>query len=112
MEINCDILFGVYLYILFSFTAIYTAAMEMLGGGSEIAKQCRKPEIIADAAYVILTQDSKSYTGNFCIDDEVLLKAGVPDVSVYDCVPGRFYLILLDYGVFYRWCLCDCAPQN
>lgn len=50
--------------------AIHTAAMDMLGG-SEVAKQCRKPEICADAAYAILTKDSKSVTGNFFIDDEV-----------------------------------------
>jgi hypothetical protein len=68
--------------------AIYTAAMEMLGGGSEVAKQCRKPEIMSDAAYVILTQDSKKFTGNFCIDDEVLMQAGVKDVSIYDIEPG------------------------
>lgn len=37
-------------------TAIITAAMEMLGGGKEIASQCRLPEIMADAAYVILTR--------------------------------------------------------
>lgn len=33
-----------------------TAAMEMLGGGGEIAEQCRTPDIMADAAYVILTR--------------------------------------------------------
>ena len=71
------------------FSAIYTAAMEMLGGGSEVAKQCRKPEIMADAAYIILTQDSCAFTGNFCIDDEVLLQNGLKDVSIYDCVPGQ-----------------------
>ena len=71
------------------FSAIYTAAMEMLGGGSEVAKQCRKPEIMADAAYIILTQDSRAFTGNFCIDDEVLLQNGLKDVSIYDCVPGQ-----------------------
>ena len=70
-------------------SAIYTAAMEMLGGGSEVAKQCRNSDIMADAAYVILTQDSSSFTGNFCIDDEVLLQSGVKDVSIYDCVPGE-----------------------
>lgn len=71
------------------FPAIYTAAMEMLGGGSEVAKQCRKPEIMADAAYIILSQDSRSFTGNFCIDDEVLLQHGLKDISIYDCVPGQ-----------------------
>ena len=44
-------------------TAIITAAMEMLGGGKDIAAQCRKPDIMADAAYVILTRDSRNFTG-------------------------------------------------
>ena len=44
-------------------TAIITAAMEMLGGGGEVAAQCRVPEIMADAAYVILTRDSRTFTG-------------------------------------------------
>ncbi|KAL8590373.1 Hydroxysteroid dehydrogenase-like protein 2 [Nucella lapillus] len=78
---------GVAVNTLWPRTAIYTAAMEMLGG-SEVAKQCRNVDIMADAAYVILCEDSKSFTGNFCIDDEVLLQSGVKDVSVYDCVPG------------------------
>lgn len=52
------------------FSAIHTAAMEMLGG-KEAARQCRKPEICADAAYAILTKDSKTTTGNFFIDEEV-----------------------------------------
>lgn len=77
------------------FSAIYTAAMEMLGGGAEVAKQCRKPEIMADAAYLILTSDSKSFTGHFCIDDEVLMQHGVKDVSIYDCVPGKVYILLI-----------------
>lgn len=38
------------------FLAIITAAMEMLGGGKEIMAQCRTPDIMADAAYVILTR--------------------------------------------------------
>lgn len=80
---------GVAVNTLWPRTAIYTAAMEMLGGGPEVAQQCRKPEIVADAAYYILTQDSRSFTGNFCIDDEVLMKAGVKDLTAYDCVPGN-----------------------
>jgi len=85
---------GVAVNTLWPRTAIYTAAMEMLGGGPEVAKQCRKPEIMADAAYVILSKDSKSFTGHFCIDDEVLLQSGVKDVGIYDCEPG--HLLLLD----------------
>ena len=52
---------------IFSFSAIITAAMEMLGGGGGVSAQCRTPEIMADAAYVMLTRDSKSFTGNFAI---------------------------------------------
>ena len=46
--------------------AIITAAMDMMGGDG-IDKQCRTPEIMADAAYVMLTRDSRSFTGNFVI---------------------------------------------
>jgi hypothetical protein len=63
--------------------------MEMLGGGSGVADQCRKPEIMSDAAYVILTKKSSEYTGNFAIDDEVLRSAGVSDLEQYSCVPGK-----------------------
>ncbi|XP_068215482.1 hydroxysteroid dehydrogenase-like protein 2 [Palaemon carinicauda] len=68
-------------------TAIITAAMEMLGG-DEIDKQCRKPEIMSDAAYVMLCKDSKSYTGNFAIDDDVLRAEGITDFSSYAVDPN------------------------
>ena len=69
----------------------------MLGGG-DVASQCRKPEIMADAAYVMLTKDSKSYTGNFAIDDEVLRANGITDMNQYACVPGKGDMIYLRYG--------------
>ena len=70
-------------------TAIYTVAMAMVGGGPAVMKQCRTPDIMADAAYLILTKDSRSFTGNFCIDDEVLWQSGVNDLSSYSCEPGE-----------------------
>ncbi|XP_071953061.1 hydroxysteroid dehydrogenase-like protein 2 [Antedon mediterranea] len=74
-------------------TAIWTAAMDMLGGGTgETRKQCRNVDIMADAAYTILTKDSKSYTGNFAIDDEVLQSVGVTDIDKYACEPGHTLL--------------------
>lgn len=79
---------GVAVNALWPRTAIYTAAMAMLGGGDEIAKQCRKVDIMSDAAYAILCKESKSFTGNFAIDDEVLKAAGVSDLDQYACVPG------------------------
>jgi len=62
--------------------------MAMLGGGQEVMKQCRNVDIMSDAAYVMLSKDSKSYTGNFAIDDEVLQAAGITDMDQYSCVKG------------------------
>jgi citronellol/citronellal dehydrogenase len=68
-------------------TLIATAAIQMIGG-SEMANKARTPEIMADAAHVILTSESRKFTGNFCIDDLVLHGAGVRDFSKYAVVPG------------------------
>ena len=68
-------------------TAIATAAVQNHLGGDEIMRLSRTPEIMADAAYEILTKDSKEFTGNFCIDDVVLHEAGVIDFSKYASVP-------------------------
>ncbi|XP_074641527.1 hydroxysteroid dehydrogenase-like protein 2 [Tubulanus polymorphus] len=72
---------GIAVNALWPKTAIHTAAMEMLGGGKEIASFSRSPDIMADAAYVMLTKDSKSYTGNFAIDEDVLIEAGVTGIK-------------------------------
>ncbi len=69
-------------------TAIATAAVKNLLGGDEMIKGSRKPEILADAAYVILTRDGKQHTGNFYIDDEVLATAGVTNLEKYAVSPG------------------------
>src|ERR1700760_377129 len=53
-------------------TLIATAAVEFIVGGEEAMKRSRTPAIMADAAYEILTRDSREFTGHFCIDDEVL----------------------------------------
>uniref|UniRef100_A0A8D0F4S3 SCP2 domain-containing protein n=1 Tax=Strix occidentalis caurina TaxID=311401 RepID=A0A8D0F4S3_STROC len=67
--------------------AIHTAAMDMLGGHG-IEKQCRKTDILADAAYCILTKP-KSFTGNFIIDEVLLREEGVKDFDVYAIAPGH-----------------------
>lgn len=79
---------GIAVNALWPQTAISTAAMEMLGG-DEVLKQCRKAEIMSDAAYVVLTRDSKSRTGEFLIDEDVLREVGVDDFEHYACVPGN-----------------------
>lgn len=68
-------------------TGIATAAIQMIGGEA-LMKQSRKPEIMADAAHVILCKPSREYTGNFAIDDLVLYEAGMRDFSHYAAVPG------------------------
>ncbi|KAK8769413.1 hypothetical protein V5799_014122 [Amblyomma americanum] len=69
-------------------TAIHTAAIEMLMGAEHGQSSSRKPAIMADAAYAILTKPSRSFTGNFCIDERLLREEGVKDFEQYSCVPG------------------------
>ncbi len=78
---------GIAVNALWPRTVIYTAAIAMLGGLVK-PENCRKESILADAAYWILSQDSKSCTGHFFIDDEVLAKAGVTDLESYAVQPG------------------------
>jgi len=78
---------GIAVNALWPQTAIITAAMEMLGG-KDVAKMCRKPEIMSDAAYVILTRD-KSFTGNFVIDEAILKEEGCKDFDQYAVEPGH-----------------------
>jgi citronellol/citronellal dehydrogenase len=64
-------------------TIIATAAVQNLLGGDEAMARSRKPEILADAAHAILVRDSRSTTGNFYVDDEVLAEEGITDLSAY-----------------------------
>ena len=64
-------------------TAIQTAAVKNLLGGSESMEKSRKEDIMADSAYIILTSDSRRTTGNSFIDDHVLASVGKQDLSSY-----------------------------
>jgi citronellol/citronellal dehydrogenase len=79
---------GIAVNALWPRTVIATAAVQNLLGGDEAIRRSRKPEIMADAAHVILTRPSRSFTGNFCVDDDVLRSAGVTDLEQYSCIPG------------------------
>jgi citronellol/citronellal dehydrogenase len=70
-------------------TTIATAAIENVLGGSDAMARSRKPEIMGDAAYVILTKPSRVFTGNFCIDDTLLEEHGVTDFSQYAVDPAN-----------------------
>ncbi len=72
-------------------TAIATAALQMIPGVD--LDLCRKPEILADAAHLILTSDARTTTGNFFIDDTLLAEHGVTDFDRYAVVPGTKNLI-------------------
>jgi len=79
---------GIAVNALWPRTVIDTAALNLLGG-DELARHARKPDVVADAARVILLRDSRSCTGNFFVDDEVLRAEGVADLSRYAAVPGN-----------------------
>ena len=76
---------GIAVNALWPRTVIWTAALQMIPGVPQAGS--RKPEIMADAAYQILIQDSRGCTGNFFIDDEILKKAGVTDFDAYAMDP-------------------------
>lgn len=77
---------GIAINALWPRTAIDTAALQMIPGIDTAA--CRKPEILADAAYEILKRPSAECTGNFFVDDEVLASIGITDLDKYAVVPG------------------------
>ncbi|WBY03318.1 NAD(P)-dependent oxidoreductase [Ramlibacter tataouinensis] len=77
--------YGIAVNSLWPRTAIATAALQMIPGVD--VKLCRKPEILADAAWFILTGPADA-TGNFHLDDEVLAGHGVSDLDRYSVTPG------------------------
>ena len=79
---------GVAVNALWPRTVIATAALTMIPGMSARGDGCRTPDILADAAHVILTSDAGQATGHFYIDEEVLASAGVTDFSRYAVQPG------------------------
>ena len=77
---------GIAVNALWPRTAIDTAALQMIPGVDTAA--CRTPEILADAAYIVLNRESKGCTGNFFVDDELLASEGITDLEKYSVVPG------------------------
>lgn len=69
-------------------TTIATAAVEFALGGPAMMRRSRRPEIVADAAHVILSKAARECTGRFFIDDSVLYEAGVRDFGAYSVEPG------------------------
>ena len=80
---------GIAVNALWPRTTIATAAIANIVGGDDMVRSSRKPEIVADAAHVILTRAARQFTGQFHIDDDVLWEAGVRDFDQYRVDPTR-----------------------
>jgi citronellol/citronellal dehydrogenase len=81
--------YGIAVNSLWPRTAIATAALQMIPG-VDLAL-CRTPEILSDAAYLVLTSDARdaANTGNFHIDDTLLAQHGITDLAKYAVTPGN-----------------------
>ena len=60
----------------------------MATAGKEGLAYCRTDRVFADAAYVVLTRDSRARTGEFLYDEDVLRESGETDSEQYSYVPG------------------------
>ena len=83
-ELRAD---GIAVNALWPRTVIKTAALAMLPGVD--TQMCRTPEILADAAHVVLNRDARRHTGHFYLDEEVLAAEGVTDLGRYAVLPGN-----------------------
>jgi len=79
---------GVAFNALWPRTAVATAAVRNLLGGDRVINASRKPEIMGDAAWAVLTRKASECTGNFFIDDEILAEEGETDFEKYAVQPG------------------------
>jgi citronellol/citronellal dehydrogenase len=80
---------GIAVNALWPRTTIATAAVQNLLGGDALMQMSRKPEIVADAAWAVLSKPSRECTGNFFIDEDVLKKDGVTDLEKYAVDPSQ-----------------------
>lgn len=83
-ELRAD---GIAVNALWPATTIATAALGELGGMVR-PEECRRPEIVADAAHWIVTREGLDVTGRFLLDERALSEAGVTDFEVYAVSPG------------------------
>ncbi|OZF00893.1 SDR family oxidoreductase [Rhodococcoides fascians] len=88
--------FGVASNCLWPETTIATAAVENLLGGEEGTSHARDPQIMADAAALLLAHRPSHRTGRTTIDVDVLAEAGVTDLQQYGGVEPLDYDIFVD----------------
>ncbi len=80
---------GIAVNALWPHSVIATAAISNVVAGNIAFPHSRKPDIMADAAAVILSKDAREFTGQFCIDDVLLSSEGVTDFSAYRVDPAK-----------------------
>ena len=78
---------GVAVNALWPRTVIRTAALAMIPGVDPA--RCRTPEIMADAAHVVLATPARDRSGRFLIDEDVLREAGITDFERYAVDPAQ-----------------------
>ena len=93
---------GIAVNSLWPMTSIDTAAVRNVLGGDSMAKMSRLPAIMADAAYLLLNQDAKDYTGQFVIDEFILASAGETDFKKYN-QPGYDGPLAADFFIPSDW---------
>jgi citronellol/citronellal dehydrogenase len=80
---------GIAVNALWPRTVIATAAVNNLLGGESLMRASRKPEIVADAAYLVFSKPAREFTGNFLIDDTFLAENGIADFEHYRADPTQ-----------------------
>ena len=89
--------YGIAVNCLWPQTAIATAAIEFVVGNRELFKNCRKPEIMADAAYEILITENRQLSGQTLIDEQILQARGYTDLKQYAVDPLKTDQLLPDF---------------
>lgn len=88
--------YGIAVNCLWPRTIIATAAIEFAVGSRDLFKNCRKPDIMADAAYAVITTEKCARTGQCLIDEQVLSEHGVSDFDRYAVEPGNKDALISD----------------
>jgi citronellol/citronellal dehydrogenase len=92
---------GIAVNALWPRTVIGTAALQvaMQGASADALRRVRSPQIMADAAHAILTRDARSFSGHYCIDEEILRETGVTDFARYRAADVRDEDLLPDFFI-------------
>ena len=89
--------YGIAVNCLWPQTAIATAAIEFAVGNRDLFKHCRKPEIMADAAYEILITENRRLSGQTLTDEQILRERGHTDLDRYAVDPANADQLLPDF---------------